>query len=67
MSEYATKGAMLTCTCGAAPSQLQVTSQTMFSVRGRQFKGGKTSMKLTNLVIEDDNAAYADVYEFKKD
>jgi len=34
MSEYATNGAMLTCTCGAAPSQLQVTSNTFFSIQG---------------------------------
>jgi len=34
MSEYATKGAMLTCTCGAAPSQLQVTSNTFYFIQG---------------------------------
>lgn len=34
MSEYATKGAMLTCTCGSAPSQLGTTSNTLLSVQG---------------------------------
>jgi len=34
MSEYATKGAILICTCGAAPSKLQVTSNNLLSVQG---------------------------------
>ena len=34
MNEYATNGALLKCTGGAAPSKLQVTSNTSFSVQG---------------------------------
>jgi hypothetical protein len=36
---------------------------------GRLFKDGKTSIKFTDLVIEDDNTAYVDnfSYEFNKD
>lgn len=35
MSEYATNGAGLKCSCGSAPSKLQVISNTLYSVQGQ--------------------------------
>lgn len=35
MSEYATNGAMLVCTCGTTPTPLQTTSNTLTSVQGQ--------------------------------
>jgi hypothetical protein len=35
MSEYVSKGAIMTCTCGAAPSQLEVTSNTFYYIQGK--------------------------------
>ncbi|WP_165024381.1 DUF4280 domain-containing protein [Dysgonomonas sp. ZJ279] len=50
MSEYATKGAMLTCTCGAAPSQLQVTSNTLYSVQGNMVATVSDKVPNTNIM-----------------
>jgi len=49
MSEYATKGAMLTCTGGSAPSKLQVTSNFLLYVQGNEV--GATSDKIPNTNI----------------
>lgn len=49
MSEYATKGAILMCTGGAAPSKLQVTSNTLLSVQGNEV--ATTSDKIPNVNI----------------
>ena len=50
MSEYATKGAMLQCTCGAAPSQLQVTSNMLFSVQGNMVASTSDKIPMTNIM-----------------
>jgi len=50
MSEYATKGAMLTCTCGAAPSQLQVTSNTFYSVQGNTVATTNDKAPMANIM-----------------
>lgn len=49
MSEYATKGAMLKCSMGAAPSMLQVTGNTLLSVQGNMV--ATTSDKIPNTNI----------------
>ncbi|NDV65234.1 DUF4280 domain-containing protein [Bacteroides sp. 224] len=49
MSEYATKGAILVCTGGAAPSVLQVTSNTLSFIQGNAV--ATTSDKIPNTNI----------------
>ena len=49
MIEYATTGALLKCTMGAAPSQLQVTSNTMFSVQGNMVATTSDRVPLVNI------------------
>jgi len=50
MSEYATSGAMLTCTCGAAPAQLQVTSNMMLSVQGNMVATTGDKAPMVNIM-----------------
>jgi hypothetical protein len=50
MSEYATKGAILKCTCGSAPSQLQVTSNTSVSVQGNMAGSISDKIPMTNIM-----------------
>lgn len=50
MSEYATKGAILQCTCGAAPSQLQVTSNSLFAVQGNMVGTTSDKIPMTNIM-----------------
>ncbi|WP_051697567.1 DUF4280 domain-containing protein [Prevotella sp. 10(H)] len=49
MSEYATKGAILMCTGGSAPSKLQVTSNSLLSVQGNLV--ATISDKISNMNI----------------
>lgn len=49
MSEYATNGAMLVCTCGTAPIPLQVTSNTLSSVQGQCIATVSDKVPMTNI------------------
>ena len=49
MSEYATSGAMLTCSCGAAPSQLEVTSNTFFSIQDKMAATTNDKAPMVNI------------------
>lgn len=50
MSEYATKGAMLMCTGGSAPSKLQVTSNSLLSVQGNMVATVSDKIPMTNIM-----------------
>jgi hypothetical protein len=50
MSEYATKGAILMCTGGSAPSQLQVTSNSLLSVQGNMVATVSDKIPNTNIM-----------------
>jgi hypothetical protein len=50
MSEYVTKGAMMKCTMGAAPSQLQVTSNNLLSVQGNMVATTSDKMPMVNIM-----------------
>ncbi|WP_197027611.1 DUF4280 domain-containing protein [Prevotella sp. 10(H)] len=49
MSEYATKGAMLICTCGTAPSKLLVTSNNLLHVQGNAVATISDKIPITNI------------------
>lgn len=50
MSEYATNGAMLVCTCGSAPSNLQVTSNTIVLAQGQCIATMSDKVPMTNII-----------------
>ncbi|MFV0418266.1 MAG: DUF4280 domain-containing protein [Dysgonomonas sp.] len=50
MSEYATKGAILMCTGGSAPSPLQVTSNSLLSVQGNMVATVSDKVPNTNIM-----------------
>lgn len=49
MSEYATNGAMLVCTCGMMPIPLQVTSNTLSSVQGQAIATVSDKIPMSNI------------------
>lgn len=50
MSEHVTKGAMMTCTCGTVPSQLQITSNTFFFIQGNLAATTNDKVAMTNIM-----------------
>jgi hypothetical protein len=50
MSEYVTAGALLKCTCGMAPSQFQVTSQTFYTIQGKLAATTNDKAPMTNIM-----------------
>jgi hypothetical protein len=49
MSKYLTGGAIITCTCGSAPSQLQATVNTIFSIRGNMVATTGDKVPMVNI------------------
>ena len=49
MSEYVTSGAVMTCACGAAPSQLEVTSNTFYFIQGKLAATTADNVPMVNI------------------
>ena len=49
MSEYVTSGAIMTCACGAAPSQLEVTSNTFYFIQGKLAATTADNVPMVNI------------------
>jgi|GEM_PF-169234 len=51
MSEYATSGAMIVCTCGSAPGNLQVTSNLTVSAQGQPIATASDKAPMANIPV----------------
>ncbi len=51
MSEYATNGAMIVCTCGSAPGNLQVTSNLTVSAQGQPIATVSDKAPMANIPV----------------